>query len=533
MADFNYVELQAPKESGFDLSYTNKFTCDFGDLVPCLVQECLPGDEFQLKENYMVRMAPLANPIFTKVDAQVHYFFVPNRILWDGPTKFDNWETFITGGPNGDKTPTPPHATALNMYNDAVIQTRAQSLCDYLGMPIKTQERAQILESAESDGYMSPYVNLLPFMAYQKIYDDWYRDPNLTESIYDTYSVDDISSLTHGGTYNDTQALSVLTTMRKRAFAKDYFTSALPWSQRGEDVHIPSGTISGKIRNAGGTDDTYVLHDEKVAITPTGGDTTALGATIRDLRNASRLQLWLEKNALGGGRYIEQMLSHFGTYSDDARLQRAEYLGSVKSPVVISEIQGTATTDKSELGELAGKGTSYANDFAFDYKCKEHGWIIGIFSVLPELSYSQGLPRYLMNRNEKLDYAFPEFAEIGMQEVDNGEVNMVATINRDEYGTGDNVFGYQERYMEYKCNINQIHGKFADPDDTLSQFNITRFYDDDEAVDLNANFVECYEGNLQSPFVNTATNSGNLWVDMFHDFKAIRPLPKTTIPLIY
>mgnify|MGYP003301128495 CR=1 FL=1 len=539
MADFNYVELQAPKESGFDLSYSYKTTTDLGKLTPVLMQECLPGDEFKLRENFMVRLAPLANPIFTKIDAEVHYFFVPNRIIWDGNFKDDNFETFITGGRDGSKTPAAPHITMLDYYN-YVDNSDWQKLGNYFGIP-NLSEAAKTNLSDSS--YAEQEISLLPFMAYQKIFDDWYRDQNLTQSVYDVWDTAD-GFLKHGGKYTDTREWQQLFEIRHRAFDKDYFTSALPFSQRGEDVHIPSGVIRGNITNtAGGT----ITSGNMVAISPTDTSystidansnetVSVLGATIRDLRNASRLQLFLEKNALGGGRYIEQMLSHFGVYGDDARLQRAEYLGSVKSPVVVSEINGTATTDKSELGEVAGKGLAYGGDFAFDYKCKEHGFIIGILSIVPEATYADGISRTFTHRNTKLQYAFPEFAEIGMEPVYTSELNLSGAIYG-QYDLGDAdfvpIFGYQERYMDYKCNNNRVTGKFADRGDTLSQYNMTYFQDGQYPTELTSSFISVNEGALQNPFVDTTNTAGNFWVDMLHDLKAIRPLPKTTIPLIY
>lgn len=547
MTNFDYVEIPKPKQSGFDLSYSNKLTMDIGDLVPVYKQEILPGDEFKVNANFMVRFAPLANPIFTKLDAQIHYFFVPNRLLWDGSTKGNDWQTFITGGANGTETPTAPYFVYSSlMYKQAhngqgITDDKLsgqQSLMDYLGIPLFSKSDANTAQSTFSD----VRINALPFLAYQKIYDDWFRDQNLTSSVFDTYP-----QLLDGGNLTTSTAAgeSAAITLRKRAWKKDYFTSALPWAQRGPEVHIPVNTkgifnkvtdgnnlnqsSSSLINGAYSAEVNAAAYSGVFDAVSNGGlkirlNESALG-TIRELRQANALQSWLERNAVGGGRYIEQLLSHFGVFAEDSRLQRAEYLGSVKAPVVISEVQSNASTEGAELGELAGKGVSYGNDFAFSEKFKEHGWIIGIMSVIPEASYAQGLHRSLYKRDTKLDYAFPEFAEIGLQEIENAEI-FTEVSDRDTF---NDTFGYNERYGEYKSNYNEIHGYFKDDADTRSQYNMTRFFT--TTPELNTNFVQVNETSLNNPFVDTLVDSGNLWVDVWNDVKAIRPLPKNSIPL--
>ena len=552
MTNFDYVELPKPKVSGFDLSYSNKLTMDIGDLVPVYKQEVLPGDEFKVGANFMCRFAPLANPIYTKLDAQIHYFFVPNRLLWNGGTRGNNWETFITGGRDGNETPTPTYIKLSDIIYDMAGEANGddslggmQSLHDYLGIPLFLGGDSDDIQQAES-----VKINALPYLAYAKIYDDWFRDVNLTNSIFDTYE-----QLTDGGLIGDrdTPQYNTVTTIKRRAWSKDYFTSALPWAQRGEEVRIPVGTtkfnyiaklpnsqypqINPLIKGVGSSEVYYAGTTSKFDVpnnVGTGGiyspniqlNAEALG-TIRELRNASALQLWLEKNAVGGARYIEQLLAHFGVFNEDAKLQRAQYLGSVKSPVVISEVQSNAATAEGELGELAGKAVSYANDFAFDEKFTEHGWILGIMSIKPEASYAEGIHRSLTHRNEKLDYAFPEFAEIGLQEINNSEIYGRSITAND--GVFEGTFGYGERYGEYKTNTNEIHGYFKDGEDTRSQYNMTRFFG--TTPELNTNFVQIFEQDLNNPFTDQSVNAGNIWVDVYNDVKAIRPLPKHSIPL--
>lgn len=518
---YDYVEIPKPKESGFDLSQSNKLTMDFGDLVPVFKQEVLPSDEFKVNSQFMVRMAPLANPIFTKVNAQIHYFFVPNRLLWDGG-KNNDWQTFITGGKDGNQTPVPPYLNLDVLYQHGVADSAnnrgAQTLADYMGIPLKPS-------NPEDEDYRGIKINMLPFLAYQKIYDDWFRDCNVTESLFDNYegkwlSGGDISN--NNSEYNWT-ATAQLLKLRKRSWKKDYFTSALPWAQRGEEVRIPTNSQYWASSNWGSELDNSVIEfDSNASETAYRLNTASLG-TIRELRNASALQLWLEKNAIGGARYIEQLLAHFGVYSDDARMQRAEYLGSCKAPIVISEVQSNAATETEPLGKLGGKGVSYGNDFIFNRSFNEHGWIIGIMSIMPEATYCQGLHRSLTHRNDKLDYAFPEFAELGLQEIDNTEIYLSGSQSDDD------IFGYNDRYAEYKSNYNEVHGMFKDETETLAQYNMTRFFG--STPELGSSFLEVREQDITSPFVDTEVNRGNLWVDMWTDCKAIRPLPKNSVPL--
>ena len=540
MSNFDYVEIPKPKVSGFDLSYSNKLTMDIGDLVPVFKQEVLPGDEFKVNSNFMVRFAPLANPIYTKLDAHIHYFFVPNRLIWDGSTKGNDWQTFITGGANGTEAPTAPYfplsylVTRQSLNGQGTTddaKSGQQSLMDYMGIPLFSKSDASKVSTAFGD----KRINALPFLAYQKIYDDWFRDQNLTSSVFDTYP-----QVLNGGNISSSEAAAnQMITLRKRAWKKDYFTSALPWAQRGPEVRIPVNTEAKYTYLAGSTNTSLVKGAYAVNLgsnydnvaTPNNFsgagmrlNETALG-TIRELRQASALQQWLERNAIGGGRYIEQLLSHFGVFAEDSRLQRAEYLGSVKAPVVISEVQSNASTDGAELGELAGKGVAYGNDFAFSEKFKEHGWIIGIMSVIPDASYCQGIHRSLTHRTDKLDYAFPEFAEIGLQEIENSEI----MIDADDPESITDTFGYNERYGEYKSNYNEIHGYFKDKEDTRSQYNMTRFFN--STPQLSTSFVQVDESALNNPFVDTLVNAGNLWVDVWNDVKAVRPLPKNSIPL--
>ena len=321
MSIFNQVSVKKPSSNTFDLSHDRKFSATIGELTPILVQETVPGDKFNINSSQMLRFAPMVAPIMHKASVYTHFFFVPNRILWN------NWEEFISGGEDGYANPTFPYLTALTGQEYLVKQG---TLADYLGLP--TGEYGTNA-SVNTD----TKVNSLPFAAYNKIYNDYYRDQNLVQEVQDTV----IDGFNYLGDFNHIQ---------KRAWQHDYFTSALPWTQKGPEATIPLGTTapvslidtpiqpmkvydlatSAPIANAvnlHGQATTGDLTGSSVAakyvLDPNGqleADlSTAAAASINELRRAFRLQEWLERNARGGSRYIEIIQSHFGVKSSGTK----------------------------------------------------------------------------------------------------------------------------------------------------------------------------------------------------------------------
>lgn len=533
MSIFSKVSLKKPKRSTFNLSYDRKMSLRMGDLVPCHIQEVVPGDRITMSTEQLLRMAPMIAPVMHEVNVYVHYFFVPNRIIWKG------WEDFITGGEDGlDVTLFP--TTGSDQKGNVTIE--AGDLGDYLGLPLNLP------------GSIGQYPNIsrLPFMAYQKIWEDYYRDQNLQEKLDDISDVDGFIPWQEFGKYR---------TIRRRAWQHDYFTSALPWAQKGNPVNLP---IAGQLPlsfdedsvpngvNAPstiGTASSAWTRRSGVPVKDLGGDVTiseggqarfesdgrnvaidvsanhyvdleeGTATSINDLRTAFRLQEWLERNARAGSRYVESILSHFGVNAKDARLQRPEYLGGNMSPVMISEVLQTSETATSPQANMAGHGLNVGKGGGFSKFVEEHGYIIGIMSVMPRTSYQQGIPRHF-SKFDKFDYFWPEFQHIGEQEIKNKElIAMVAppvVPGWDPEGT----FGYIPRYAEYKYNPSTVHGDFKH---TLDFWHMGRIFDHENPPVLNAEFIMA-DPTTRIFAVEGAPENGTLYCHMFHKITANRPM---------
>lgn len=497
---FNSVQIKKPRKNVFDLSHEKKLSCNMGDLIPVYLQEVVPGDKFRVNTEIMMRLAPMIAPMMHRVNVYMHYFFVPNRLV------YEDWPKFITGGEDGKQEPAFP-TVQIKVGELAGYQRGA--LGDYFGIPTPPDDPA-----------FEVNLNALPFRAYQLIYNEYYRDQNLQAPI----------AITKASVVDATE-MTLLTQMRKRCWEKDYLTSALPWAQRGDEVMLPNQVVSTgdaatlALQVPGGglpVDGPLEIEAGEVTngITKINLDNHAnVEISINDLRRSARLQEWLEKNARGGSRYIEQILSHFGVRSSDARLQRPEYLGGGKQPIVISEVLSTAETTDLPQGNMAGHGISMGKTNNFQKFFEEHGFILGIMSTLPRTAYQDGIHR-MWRKFDKFDYYFPEFANLGEQEVQNYEVFM-------DYKNVGNLetFGYQSRFSEYKFANSTVHGDFRVP---MDYYHMGRKFT--ARPSLNSGFVTA--DPTHRVFASTDVNEHKLYCQIYHDVKAIRPMPVFGTPTL-
>lgn len=466
-----------------------------GELIPTMLMECVPSDKIKLGCESLLRFAPLVSPMMHRVDVSMHYFFVPSRILWD------NWEKFITNTPN----PTVLPAFPTILLNSPV----GERLVDYFGIP----------PNADRD------VNAMPFAAYQLIYNEYYRDQNLQTAI-DFKLVD-----------GDNSANLDLLLLQKRAWEHDYFTAALPFAQKGDAVSIPiagfadvpvarnpSGAGFTNVATALGVTPLVIPPADPVDLSDPSGQALfaqtsqldAQSATINDLRRAFRLQEWLEKAARGGSRYFESILSFFGIKSPDSRLQRPEYITGTKSPVQISEVLQTSETADTPQGNMAGHGVSVTNGKYGNYTCQEHGYIIGIMSVMPKTAYQDGLHRMWRKTTDPFQYYFPQFDHIGEQEVLQEEV-FAGSL------TPNATFGYVPRYAEYKFLNSRVAGDFRS---SLDFWHMGRKFTSQPL--LNSDFITC--DPTHRVFAVTDPEEQKLWCHIYHSVKAIRPMSKFSTP---
>lgn len=504
-----------------------------GFLTPILCTEVIPGDVIKGNTEVLVRVAPLLAPVYEKLSLYVHIFFVPNRLLWE------EWETFITGGRLGaeaapDEAPIPPYFKISDLVSGAPTTSGKGTLADYLGCPVFTD----IDPVAANWDVAGATVDAMPFAAYQQIYMDYYRDRNFVPD-------DQIELPLTSGEQNPTTGQ--ITTRWERNYLHDYFTSALPFMQRGAEVLMPiqlggvaslyadpvdndsTSSVLTAIEQPGSANVGYgVLLDATPPSLPAGSSTwvngsdfTNTSSTIADFRAAYALQVWLERNAIGGSRYTESVQAHFAVRPQDQRLQRAEYLGGGRMPIQISEIVSTAYSDDGEatvpLANLAGHGVAYGNTNYFSYFCPEHGFVMAIMSIMAPPSYHQGLPR-MFRRKTFLDYPWPTFATLGEQTVEKRELYCSpATMTEDADGELP-MFGYQSRYADWKYIPSSNRGDFHD---TLLFWTLCREFSSVPELGYNFNIWPGEEARLFA--VQDGTDQ--FWCLVFNKVGVKRSLP--------
>ena len=524
---FSMVPRADIPRSSFKIQSAYKTTFDAGYLIPVYVDEVLPGDTVNLKMTAFTRLTTPIYPIMDNMHMETFWFFVPNRLVWE------HWQAFM-----GERWPDPDSSIdyLIPQQVSPAGGYAVNSLQDYMGLPTVGQ-----VASGKTVSHSALFLR-----AYNLIWNEWFRDENLQDSV----------TVDRGDGPDDVSNYVLL----RRGKRHDYFTSALPWPQKGDSVPLPmtgdapiAGTASIKSSGAFmlGNHNFYTRYVDNIGTwsTTTSGSvsasavyTSGLGvdlsgayadlsavtaATINQLRQSFQIQRLLERDARGGTRYTEILRAHFGVVSPDARLQRPEYLGGGHSPVNINPIAQTsgsgATGTTAPLGTLGAMGTSLVQGHGFSQSFVEHGMIIGLVNVRADLTYQQGLHK-MWSRSTRYDFYFPVFAHLGEQAVLNKEIYVTGDSTQD-----DGVFGYQERWAEYRYRPSQITGQFRSTySNTLDGWHLAQKFSNLPA--LNADFIQDNPPIDRILAVGSQALGSQFYFDAFFDVIKVRPLPMYSVP---
>lgn len=528
--NMQHLFSQVPKteipRSRFNRSHGLKTTFDSGYLVPILVDEVLPGDTFNLRATLFTRLATLISPIMDNVYLDTFFFFVPERLV------FENFQRMCGEQENPDDS-TDFLFPTLNAPSGGFA---VGSLADYFGLPT---------------GVNNLEVRAEPFRCYNLIYNEWFRDENLQDSVPFTKA--------------DSDQISNYSLLR-RGKRHDYFTSALPWPQKGPGVELPFGgnadinlsssatmNVPGfSLFNIGasssnrsyvdgfigqGSGRVYVGSDEDgYSLAPTKQTSVNLpvnglagwsvdmssvsSVTINQFREAFQIQKWYERAARGGTRYTEILRSFFGVVSPDARLQRPEYLGGSSRRIDISVVPQTSASDSTTpQANLSAFGVGINNKSGFTKSFVEHGWIIGLVNVRADLTYQQGINR-MWSRRTKFDMYWPTFAHLGEQAVLNKEIYAQGNT------TDDEAFGYQERYAEYRYFPSQVTGKFRSTyAQSLDFWHLAQKFD--SLPTLSSQFIE---DKPPIERIVAVQDEPQFLLDAYFDMNCVRPMPVYGVP---
>lgn len=508
---FSQVPKAEISRSSFNRSHGYKTTFDAGFLIPIFVDEALPGDTFNLSSSIFARLATPIAPIMDNIFLDGFFFAVPMRLIWD------NWKKF-----NGEQKDPGDSTDYLEpvMVSPAVTGFGELSLSDYFGIPTKVPGLT---------------VNSKFHRAYNLIWNEWFRDQNLQASV----------PVPKG----DGPDTSTDFTLLRRGKRHDYFTSALPWPQKGPAVKLPLGAQAPIYSNApfDGTQNNnntlaiYKTSDNTLrniaantqyiygsianpAAAPMYADLTAATAsTINELRQAFQLQKLFERDARGGTRYTEIIKAHFGVTSPDARLQRPEYLGGFSIPVSLHSVPQTSSTDaETPQGNLAAYGTAAASGRGFGQSFTEHCVIIGMVSARADLNYQQGLNR-MFSRRTRYDYYWPALSHIGEQAVLNKEIYAVGSANAAQDAA---VFGYQERYAEYRYKPSVVTGQMRSNATTpLDIWHLSQQFG--ALPTLNSTFIQ---ENPPIDRVIAVPSEPHFILDAYFSLNCVRPMPVYSVP---
>ena len=568
---FSMLPSAEISRSKFDRAQDVKFTFNVGDLVPFYVDEVLPGDTFDVTTSKVVRMQTLLTPVMDNIYLDTYFFFVPNRLVWKHWRELMGENRESAWYPNVEYSVPQIKANAKapsETINNGLVHTG--DIFDYMGVPVGTVESGTVASDYDFS------FNALPYRAYCMIFNDWFRDENLTDPVNWSDGDADVK-------LSDLQAASVgapnLSLPFKAAKYHDYFTSALPSAQKGPPVTVPAGfntsigpgwpvlpssvsetfpatgttmaktnyagldgsTISNRLVVGVGNDaastgaqnhfigDTLAgfgsisdIYFSNLFASPAANQQTGLSILINDLRYAFQLQKLYERDARGGTRYIEIIRSHFGVDSPDARMQRPEYLGGNRIPISIHQITNQSQGENEFLGDLGAMSLTTDKHSDFVKSFTEHGFVLGLCVARYDHSYPQGLERF-WSRKTRFDYYWPVFANLGEQAILKKEIYLTGTE------TDNDVFGYQERWAEYRYKPNRVAGEMRPGiNNTLDSWHFADYYS--SVPYLSDDWIREDKTNVDRTLAVTSQLANQLFCDIYIQNETTRPMPLYSIP---
>lgn len=536
------IDIQRSK---FSRPHSLKTTFNVGDIIPIYVDtDVLPGDTYQMDTSKVVRMQTLLTPMMDNMYLDTYFFFVPHRLVWE------HWKEFM--GENNESAWLPTTEYTIPQIEPPSGGWNVGTIADYFGVPTGV------------DGFS---MSALPFRAYALVCNEWFRSTPLTDPLVIPKDETTVTGVNSGSYITDTAKGGL---PFKASKFHDYFTSALPEPQRGPDVEIPVAdvgnlpvitsdtahdpggyTLSGKSTSNSSqlwlSDSTYlnsITGIRNVGVENGSGNAifdptnlwavnsgNAAAATINQLRMAFQIQRYYERLARGGDRYIEMIKSFFNVTSPDARLQRPEYLGGNRIPININQvIQQSATDATSPQGTTTAFSLTTDRHSDFTHSFTEHGTVIGLMVARYDHTYQQGLERQF-SRKTRFDYYFPVFAHLGEQEIRNREIylqsdSVIGTTGKPE---NDEVFGYQERWAEYRYKPSQVTGEMRSA--ASASLDVWHLADDYSGLPaLSDGWIREDKSNVDRVLAVTSANSNQLFADIFFNEKVTRPMPLYSIP---